>query len=272
MRRFLLTGDVSARTCKRWTRLEHPMGPPTLWQAATPTSRHYSSSSTTELPAESEIGGTGTTSSKARSKAARIQLAGRGRLITTAYRTNTTTLAEELRPLIRDNETGKTRTFWTFGSLYWELSEDGLSIYRPLAFSIRQIADESIERITAEANTKKHHPSFAWINEDLDSSPCHLVVICTTHQPRCLSLRDVLLANAIDSILSRYNTRAPLLIPKGAKFLKATSESVLRPPDHTLLRSLWQKERQKLGKAVHDAIERDVEKVKSKIQEGGSVK
>jgi pterin-4a-carbinolamine dehydratase len=85
----------------------------------------------------------------------------------------------------------------------WYLDTKGDAIYAT-RFSTRSKVQEAIKQTEELANTRKHHPHISRATVDITSTleePREMITItCSTHQPRGLGKRDILLARGIDEI------------------------------------------------------------------------
>ena len=97
----------------------------------------------------------------------------------------------------------------SFGRPNWSFDRRGV-IYRPIAVRSKEIAQQIVDQISRLANSMKHHPSIIHMEKISDHLPLHIGILCFTHRPRGLGLRDVLLAEAIDVILKDFEVQMPL--------------------------------------------------------------
>jgi pterin-4a-carbinolamine dehydratase len=135
-------------------------------------------------------------------RARQIKLA--GMKTTIVSKSNIEQLTRELEPLVKRPSKPASNLHVTFGEQCWRVNCDGDAIYRALAFPSRSIAKEAIAEIQKTGDTLNHHASFANMTPDIDS-PSHNLVICSTHSPRGLTIRDIRLAKEVDEVLSKYN-------------------------------------------------------------------
>ena len=98
----------------------------------------------------------------------------------------------------------------TVGQPQWSLTKNGDGVFRLLAVKSSNEGDEIASRIQRVADEMNHHPTIISLKPEGSHTPLHMCVINTTHHPRGLSMRDIRLALAVDSILQDYDVERPV--------------------------------------------------------------
>ncbi len=132
---------------------------------------------------------------------------------------------------------------YTVGQPHWSLTLTGDGVFRQLAVKSSKERDEITSRIQKVAGEMEHHPIIISMKPDRSGTPMHMCVISTTHQPRGLSMRDIRLALAIDTILRDYDVERPT---SGTKHEQAVA--IVRRSNNEM--------RKKINEAITDAVGR----------------
>ena len=117
---------------------------------------------------------------------------------------------------------------YTFGKPCWTFSRHGDAIYRTLAVESREIGDQIASRVMKVSNEMNHHPTIISISEEEESSPWHMCIINTTHRPRGLGMRDVRLAEAVNTVLRDYSIEEPVIAPTPPRAMRALKDAGTR--------------------------------------------
>jgi pterin-4a-carbinolamine dehydratase len=104
----------------------------------------------------------------------------------------------------------------TFGSRTWVVSPQYNAVYRKIAVATDGALSRILSQIKEAADEMDHHPiiveigkkSTVQIGEKSDFSPSHICIVCTTHKPPGLSLRDAHLAAKINTIIEPHKIYA----------------------------------------------------------------
>lgn len=99
---------------------------------------------------------------------------------------------------------------YTVGQPQWSLTKNGDGVFRLLAVKSPKEGDEITSRIQKAADEMNHHPTIISLKPEGSHTPLHMCVFSTTHQPRGLSMRDIRLAQAADTILQDYDVERPI--------------------------------------------------------------
>jgi pterin-4a-carbinolamine dehydratase len=171
-------------------------------------------------------------------------------------------LTRELEPLVKRPSKPASNLHVTFGEQCWRVNGDGDAIYRALAFPSRSNAKEAIAEIQKAGDALNHHASFADMTPDIDS-PSHTLVICSTHSPRGLTLRDMRLAKQVDVLLSKYNIyTSPVILfnnsggsgDQGENFEEASGET-MQAEDSA--RNMIANAKRRVQPAIRSIVDRD---------------
>ena len=87
----------------------------------------------------------------------------------------------------------------------WTLTQHGSAIYRVLDIDSKQVEAEIISEIERVGNKMNHHADVIHYTAERQDAAQKLCIICTTHRPAGLGMRDVRLATTIDGILKRHD-------------------------------------------------------------------
>ena len=138
---------------------------------------------------------------------ARIKFSHRGqaveKIVPVSNKTKVDRFTNELEDLLK---AGSAAQADGFGSPQWRLDEAGDAINRYLIFNSESDADSFITAVQEAADKANHHPSI--VKELLQQSDeaCLIIVVCSTHRPPGLSMRDIRLARSIDELVASLNT------------------------------------------------------------------
>jgi pterin-4a-carbinolamine dehydratase len=148
--------------------------------------------------------------------------------IVVSAKTDPEKLISALNPLLfRPETTSSTPKTTSFGSSIWRLAPPKSdAILRHLAVKSEQEADDIVQAVNAAADSMNHHPHIARENPSPESGNAWLVtIVCTTHRPPGLSMRDVRLARRIDEIVAPYST-CEFLTPTGEGGLPSQDKDI----------------------------------------------